>query len=244
MSTQRQEYKLLQKGRSSRLTDDRIDLLNKVDFIWEAQRGGPRRRRKATVQVPSRANPVEGVGPRPSKRPAYGTTTPQAASLQGFQQGFPMIQNPIPNVNPTLAANVNAAAAIASQILQSGMTAGFQMPWHTVQHGTFQAQGALPQNMMLPMATAQYTQWLTALSALASANVAAGVSSQQNDHHDDNAATIQPGQVSAGQLRDSSSPKTVSMTESDQRDSDQKTSENGDDGSSDDNPSSSDQAKD
>ena len=94
VSTQRQEYKLLQKGKSSRLTNDRIDLLNKVDFVWEAQRGGPRRKRKATVQVPPKANPVEGVGPKPNKRPAYGTTLPQAVNVQGFHQGFPMIASP------------------------------------------------------------------------------------------------------------------------------------------------------
>jgi hypothetical protein len=59
VSTQRQEYKLIQRGRQSRLTQDRIDLLNKVDFVWEAQRGGPRRKRKATVAVPPKANPVD-----------------------------------------------------------------------------------------------------------------------------------------------------------------------------------------
>jgi hypothetical protein len=39
------------------LTDDRIRLLNQIDFVWEAQRGGPRRKRKATVAVPPRAKP-------------------------------------------------------------------------------------------------------------------------------------------------------------------------------------------
>ena len=61
---QRQEYKLLQKGRSSRLTQDRIDLLNNVNFVWQAQRGGPRRKRKAAVEVPAKPNPVLGVGPK------------------------------------------------------------------------------------------------------------------------------------------------------------------------------------
>ena len=107
MSTQRQEYKLLhQKGRSSRLTRDRIEMLNKVDFIWEAQRGGPKRRRKATVQVPPKASPVDGVGPRAAKRAAFGTMAPQSASVQGFDhQGFPMIFNPI-------------FCAVSTQILQ------------------------------------------------------------------------------------------------------------------------------
>ena len=47
VSTQRQEYKLLRKGRSSRLTNDRIKLLDNIGFVWEAQRGGPRRRRSS-----------------------------------------------------------------------------------------------------------------------------------------------------------------------------------------------------
>eukprot|EP00523_Entomoneis_sp_CCMP467_P019920 CAMPEP_0168863248 /NCGR_PEP_ID=MMETSP0727-20121128/18853_1 /TAXON_ID=265536 /ORGANISM="Amphiprora sp., Strain CCMP467" /LENGTH=395 /DNA_ID=CAMNT_0008918313 /DNA_START=85 /DNA_END=1268 /DNA_ORIENTATION=+ len=68
VSTQRQEYKLLQKGRSSRLTPQKIELLNKVDFIWEAQRGGPRRKRKATVMVPPKATPVTGAGPTAAKK--------------------------------------------------------------------------------------------------------------------------------------------------------------------------------
>jgi hypothetical protein len=50
---QRQEYKLLRKGRSSRLTSDRIKLLNSVGFVWEAQRGGPRRRRKSNNSIGS-----------------------------------------------------------------------------------------------------------------------------------------------------------------------------------------------
>lgn len=56
---QRQEYKLIQSGRQSRLSEDKIALLDDLDFIWEAQRGGPRRKRKATVVVPSKPNPVD-----------------------------------------------------------------------------------------------------------------------------------------------------------------------------------------
>ena len=59
VSTQRQEYKLIQSGRQSRLSDDKIALLDDINFIWEAQRGGPRRQRKATVVVPSKPNPVD-----------------------------------------------------------------------------------------------------------------------------------------------------------------------------------------
>ena len=38
-------------------------MLNKINFVWEAQRGGPKRKRRATLAVPSEANPVPVVGP-------------------------------------------------------------------------------------------------------------------------------------------------------------------------------------
>jgi hypothetical protein len=56
---QRQEYKLMQKGRNTRLTPERINLLDKINFVWEAQRGGPRRQQRATVSVPESANPAQ-----------------------------------------------------------------------------------------------------------------------------------------------------------------------------------------
>uniref|UniRef100_A0A7S1VGB4 Helicase-associated domain-containing protein n=1 Tax=Grammatophora oceanica TaxID=210454 RepID=A0A7S1VGB4_9STRA len=43
VSTQRQEAKLGREGRSSRLNQERIDMLNSVGFVWEAQRGGGRK---------------------------------------------------------------------------------------------------------------------------------------------------------------------------------------------------------
>jgi len=53
VSAQRQEYKSKQKGRYSRLTQDRIELLNNIGFVWEAQRGGSRRQRtESEVPIP------------------------------------------------------------------------------------------------------------------------------------------------------------------------------------------------
>ncbi|KAL7557493.1 hypothetical protein ACA910_019339 [Epithemia clementina (nom. ined.)] len=85
VSTQRQEYKLMQKGRSSRLTSQRIDLLDKVSFVWEAQRGGPRRKRKATVEVPKTANPVVGIGPQAR---ASSTERGQRSHQSNFPRPF------------------------------------------------------------------------------------------------------------------------------------------------------------
>ena len=52
----------MQKGRKTRLTRDRIDQLNKLSFVWEAQRGGPRRSKRATVCVPEKPTPVKDRG--------------------------------------------------------------------------------------------------------------------------------------------------------------------------------------
>jgi hypothetical protein len=40
-----QEYKLLRDGRISRLTEERVQLLNALEFVWEAQRGGSCKRK-------------------------------------------------------------------------------------------------------------------------------------------------------------------------------------------------------
>lgn len=45
VSTQRQEAKLQKQGRSCRLTSDRIKSLDAIGFVWEAQRGGSRKRK-------------------------------------------------------------------------------------------------------------------------------------------------------------------------------------------------------
>jgi hypothetical protein len=64
---------MLERGRSSRLTDDRIKLLNKVDFVWEAQRGGPRRKRKAAVSVPPEPKPANKTKRRQLRAGQYAS---------------------------------------------------------------------------------------------------------------------------------------------------------------------------
>lgn len=46
MSQQRQEYKLLQQGKKARISLEKINALNAVGFVWEAQRGSNRNRKK------------------------------------------------------------------------------------------------------------------------------------------------------------------------------------------------------
>lgn len=49
VSTQRQEYKNIRKGRTSQLNDQRIQLLTDIGFAWEVQRGGRRRKLSPAV---------------------------------------------------------------------------------------------------------------------------------------------------------------------------------------------------
>jgi hypothetical protein len=61
VSKQRQEYKNLLKGKSSRLNDSRITRLNEIGFAWQLQRGGRRRQLKAKDKMMNRGN-HEGDG--------------------------------------------------------------------------------------------------------------------------------------------------------------------------------------
>uniref|UniRef100_A0A6U6FJ73 Helicase-associated domain-containing protein n=1 Tax=Odontella aurita TaxID=265563 RepID=A0A6U6FJ73_9STRA len=50
VSTQRQEMKLMKQGRPSRLTEERTLRLNDIGFVWEAQRGGAKPKKKAAEE--------------------------------------------------------------------------------------------------------------------------------------------------------------------------------------------------
>ena len=49
VSTQRQEWKLYRSSKQSRLSDEKISMLNSIGFVWEAQRGGARKRKTCTA---------------------------------------------------------------------------------------------------------------------------------------------------------------------------------------------------
>jgi len=82
VSTQRQEAKLGSKGRSSRLNQERIDLLNSVGFVWEAQRGGGRKILRA---VKEKVAPVGRKAPPPhfpADADNYDSSDEEAASSE------------------------------------------------------------------------------------------------------------------------------------------------------------------
>jgi hypothetical protein len=53
------EHKLLREGRPSRLTEERIQQLNSIGFLWEAQRGGPRKKRRDSDSATGSAKSCE-----------------------------------------------------------------------------------------------------------------------------------------------------------------------------------------
>lgn len=59
VSTQRQEMKLLKEGKPTRLTEERIHLLNDGGFVWESQRGkrGGRKKKRKSTSTGAAASP-------------------------------------------------------------------------------------------------------------------------------------------------------------------------------------------
>jgi hypothetical protein len=79
----RQEYKLMQKGKASRLTEARLQMLNSVGFVWEAKRGAPRQvitkndsKPEATTTTSSPdETPRQAAGRRSSQQESTGAST-------------------------------------------------------------------------------------------------------------------------------------------------------------------------
>jgi hypothetical protein len=132
-------------------------MLNKVEFVWEAQRGGPRRKRRATVAVPPRANPIELLGSNIKERVEYGTV-PGLSLLGGVAD--------LPFVNMGMNAAVMQAAAAAA--------AAGTPHWGMLGHGAFQAAGPpgdFPNAMLFPMAQPQMSWAMTAMTRFGGATM-------------------------------------------------------------------------
>jgi hypothetical protein len=119
---------MMERGRSSRLTDDRIKLLNEVDFVWEAQRGGPKRKHKAAVSVPPEPTPAKKSKRRQLRAGQY-------ASGSRLYRGHS-------NTIASIAAEINSMPIqmLAMAAVNRGNTLA-QMPGHPrlpVMDGAFQ----------------------------------------------------------------------------------------------------------
>jgi hypothetical protein len=125
-------------------------MLNNIHFVWEAQRGGPRRKRKATVAVPPKANPVD-IGKMRAKASARGILMRGGASslpsLPAQEQGpSPFPQGQMVDIGPTLAALGGNGAFIPGVMPGNALQLSAQQ-WQLLANGAFQA--TVPQGMGL-----------------------------------------------------------------------------------------------
>jgi len=119
-STQRQEYKNLLKGKSSRLNEERIRLLNDVGFAWELQRGG----RKRLVTGGDAGD--SGPGGSPSKSSGSAVVLPGVALLGGDNNHHHHHRHQShhhqPEPSKKLAPPVSAASSSATTRVVSGQS--------------------------------------------------------------------------------------------------------------------------
>lgn len=87
VSTQRQEYKLMKDGRPTRLTKERIQLLENAGFVWEAQRGGSRKKR-TWKSIPTASGWDDLVLPG-SRHPSPSRLSPHANDTIVNENGGP-----------------------------------------------------------------------------------------------------------------------------------------------------------
>jgi hypothetical protein len=112
---QRREYKLLRKGLPSRLTHDRLQKLEKINFLWKAGRGGPRVQRDSAAGSPNLApdapsDGAAGITPLNSQTPPTQSFTanppPGIAAPSGYA---------LPPGTAFLLTNAGAFPAILAQ---------------------------------------------------------------------------------------------------------------------------------
>lgn len=123
---------MLSRGRASRLTDDRIRLLNKVEFVWEAQRGGPRRKRKATVSVPLKPTPAKRIQPEAGLAAGAG----QFAAANGLGNGLLAGQGM--GYMPGMLTGVGATQAQSESTASNPTQTAATTPWQQMPNGAYQ----------------------------------------------------------------------------------------------------------
>jgi len=83
VSTQRQEWKLLQTGKPCRITQDKIDKLDLLGFSWEAVRGGKRKKRTVAASTATSTHLADGTAKvLKKKRVAAKTKTTKKGAIE------------------------------------------------------------------------------------------------------------------------------------------------------------------
>lgn len=122
VSTQRQEYKLLLKGKPSRMTPGKIQKLNEINFVWEAHRGGKhphyrnKRKNENKGNILPQVNPPKIVSSAASN-PTFATTIPEGVTPEKVSSSHPvfpiipmvqpqsLISMQLPPINSSLTSN-------------------------------------------------------------------------------------------------------------------------------------------
>jgi hypothetical protein len=137
---------MLEKGRSSRLTDDRIKLLNKVHFVWEAQRGGPKRKCKAAVSVPPEPKPANKTKRRQLRAGQYasggGLFQGHSNTMASIAAG--MNSMPMPMFLGNARAHPLTTAVTAAVNRDSNLIQMPNHPWLPKRNGAFQQVPSMP----------------------------------------------------------------------------------------------------
>lgn len=147
VSKQRQEYKLLQKGKASRLTQERINKLDEIGFVWEAKRGAPRQV-ILTTDRPVSSSALQPSSPEKLRRTSsssshasaprsidheYGSAEPLSPqrNLRGMGPASPPSTSSAPGPNPPSLPSATLPAPIAPKI-------GFSTSAEASYHGSYQ----------------------------------------------------------------------------------------------------------
>jgi hypothetical protein len=104
VSTQRQEWKLLQTGKPCRITQDKIDKLDELGFSWEAVRGGKRKKRAGAASAEGAAAPKKKKAS--AKTAAKKTATEEGATASGTATATQATANEAPVAAAAAAAAV------------------------------------------------------------------------------------------------------------------------------------------
>jgi hypothetical protein len=150
VSTQRQEFKNMNKGRTSQLNEHRIGLLNELDFAWEVPRGGRRRQLISTTEAATADSGKDS--------PADTNNILPGKALEGGGDGVPIDIEPKrkgPPVTKRKAKSKHPKPELTQQQQQQqeqpNEAAGFQVHngWHRsvmteAQPGLFAPQGVNP----------------------------------------------------------------------------------------------------
>ena len=142
---QRQDYKLVQLGKTTRLTDRRKRLLDEVGFVWEIPRKGRRLRTAKPINNPNPVAPSPSVGSEEGESLEPVSFVNSLTSHQGTQPG-PTAPPLLMGIQPQIPSpgNPTMIAAPANTGNPTSTAPAFQEALTTMLNSILQAGGGTP----------------------------------------------------------------------------------------------------